>query len=671
MRARSRDPRRAGRVGLLLALLAGAVPAVAGELRLERVLLSSAGMALLDHAAEVGPAAELELVVPRSQVDDLLKSLTVYDAAGLAGAVTLAGEAPSADLFRDLALAERDLASPQALLLALRGVEVAVGGPRALAGRIVAVVPEEQREGEARSLRHRLTLATAEGLRSVLLEEADSVRIADPAMAGTLATALERLARAREPGERRVTVRLDGPGERRVRVAWLAEAPVWKMSYRALLGPAAARLQGWAVVDNRSGRDWTEVELTLVAGAPVTLRQALSRLVFAERPEVPVRLPEGIRPRLDEGALAPAPAGAATRAPARAAPAAPMPLGRAAEAPAAGKAEAPADILPAEAVETPTQTVLRLPGKVSVPQAGTALLPVLDRALPAERIALVQADRRPLRVLAALRVGNDGATALPAGILTVLALAEDGRGDFLGDAELALLPPGESRLVPFAVDARTRVLAEPLSEGRVVAVKAADGILQVDRVERRVVRYRIEAPAGEARTLVLEHPKEAGFRLVEPAAEAESERLWRIERRLEPGRGLDLAVVTERPERRELALLELDPEALRLLFAGAGLPAALEQAMAELGRIRARIADAQAEIGRLEGERGELEAEQARLRSNLAAVPREGDLARRYLARLAQSEDRLEALAGALQRARAAAAAAEAELRERVRRLAL
>ncbi len=91
---------------LACALLTGlwlvARPAAAADLRLERVWLSSAGIVLLDHAAEVGPEAELELVVPRSQVDDLLKSLTVYDSAGLAGAVTLAGEAPTADLFRDL-----------------------------------------------------------------------------------------------------------------------------------------------------------------------------------------------------------------------------------------------------------------------------------------------------------------------------------------------------------------------------------------------------------------------------------------------------------------------------------------------------------------------------------------------------------------------------------------
>ena len=645
---------------------------MSSELRLERVLLSSAGMVLLDHAAEVGPRAELELVVPRAQADDLLKSLVVYDSSGSALSVTLSGEAPTADLFRDLPIAERELASPQALLAALRGVPVAVGGPEAVEGRVVAVVPEERREGEARFVRHRLTLATAEGLRSVLLEEAHAIRVLDPALEGVLSTALERLAGARQPAERRVGIRLEGPRDRRVRVTWLAEAPVWKMSYRALLAEKEARLQGWAVVDNRSGRDWREVELVLVAGAPVTLRQALSKLVWAERPEVPVPLPEGIRPRVDEGALAlPAAAAAPARGPARAAMPAPAMAGRAPELLAA-PADAELVAIPgAETVEGASATVFRLPGKVSVPDRGTALLPVLDRALPVERIVLVQGDRTPLRPLAAVRVTNDGTGTLPAGILTVFARAEDGRAEFLGDAELARLPPGETRLVPYALDARVKLLVEPTREDRITSAKIADGVLTLERVERQVTRYRLEAPPGEGRTLVLEHPKLPGFRLASPPATAEAGRFWRLERAIPAGATLELAIVLERPELERLELVELDPDRLALLFAGREVPEPLRRAMAEIARLKGTLAEAEAERDRLEAERAALVAEQERLRANLAAVPAGSDLARRYLASLSRAEDRLDALAAELATARAAVAAAEAALRAHLRDLAL
>ncbi|MCL6609574.1 MAG: DUF4139 domain-containing protein [Geminicoccaceae bacterium] len=651
-------------LALLVPLAAAGRPATSGELRLERVLLSSAGMVLLDHAADVGPRAELELVVPRAQADDLLKSLVVYDSSGSALSVTLSGEAPTADLFRDLPIAERELASPQALLAALRGVPVAVGGPEAVEGRVVAVVPEERREGEARFVRHRLTLATAEGLRSVLLEEAHAIRVLDPALEGVLTTALERLAGARQPAERRVGIHLEGPGDRTVRVAWLAEAPVWKMSYRALLADKEARLQGWAVVDNRSGRDWREVELVLVAGAPVTLRQALSKLVWAERPEVPVPLPEGIRPRVDEGALA-----AAASAPPRA-------RARAADAPAgqvlyAAPAETFAEVEAAETVEGASATVFRLPGKVSVPDRGTALLPVLDRALPVERIVLVQGDRTPLRPLAAVRVANDGTGTLPAGILTVFALAAGGRAEFLGDAELARLPPGETRLVPYALDARVKLLVGPGREDRITSAKIADGVLTLERVERQVTRYRLEAPPGEGRTLVLEHPKAPGFRLASPPATAEAERFWRLERAIPVGATLELEIVLERPELERLELLDLDSERLAAFFAGREVPEPLRRAMAEIARLKGTLAEAEAERERLEEERAALVAEQERLRANLAAVPAGSDLARRYLASLSRAEDRLDALAAELATARAALARAEAALRAHLRDLVL
>lgn len=665
----SRPSKLAG-LTILAMLAAASTPAVSGELRLERVLLSSAGLVLLDHAAGVGAKATLELVVPRAQADDILKSLVVYDAAGTALAVTLAGEAPTSDLFRDLPIGERDLASPQALLAALKGVPVAVGGPQALEGRIVSVVPEERKEGEARLVRHRLTLATAEGLRSVPIEDAQAIRILDPALAGVLATALERLAAAREPAERRIRLRLDGPGDRRVRVAWLAEAPIWKMSYRALLGEREARLQGWAVVDNRSGRDWHEVELALVSGAPVTLRQALSKLVWAQRPEAPIPLPEGIRPRVDEGTLPP-PAEAALppRGPARAAPAAPK--GLRAEPRAAHAAEALADVEATQTVEEASRTVFRLPGRVSVADRGTALLPVLDRALPVARIVLVQADRSPLRPLAAVRIDNDGPFTLPAGILTVFARAEDSGLEFLGDAELARLPPGETRLVPFALDTRVKLLAEPAREDRITSAKIADGVLTLERIERRVTRYRLQAPPEEGRTLVLEHPKAPGFRLASPSATAESERFWRLERPLPPGETLELELVLERPELTRLELLELDSDRLAALFAGRELPEPLRRAMAEIARRKAALADAEGTRDRLVEEQTALAAEQERLRANLQAVPANSDLARRYLHRLAASEDRLEALAAELDRARAAVVGAEAALRAFVRELVL
>jgi len=91
---------------------------------------------------------------------------------------------------------------------------------------------------------------------------------------------------------RALTLSTHGKGQRTVRVGYVVAMPLWKASYRMSLPPdpkaQTARLQGWAVLENCSGRAWQDVELTLLSGNPVTFRQALYESYYVPRPTVPV-----------------------------------------------------------------------------------------------------------------------------------------------------------------------------------------------------------------------------------------------------------------------------------------------------------------------------------------------------------------------------------------------
>ena len=69
---------------------------------LSRVVLSSAGLAQFTHSGSITGGATVDLSVRLHQVDDILKSLTVFDKEGAIGAVALPGRAPLEELFRDL-----------------------------------------------------------------------------------------------------------------------------------------------------------------------------------------------------------------------------------------------------------------------------------------------------------------------------------------------------------------------------------------------------------------------------------------------------------------------------------------------------------------------------------------------------------------------------------------
>src|SRR4051812_42598378 len=104
-------------------MLVAACGASADEIPLSRGVLSTAGLAQFTHVGQAGPGAAVDLQVRLDQVDDVLKSLAVFDKEGAVGAVSLPGKAPLAELFRDLPFGPDALASPAALLNAMVGSE--------------------------------------------------------------------------------------------------------------------------------------------------------------------------------------------------------------------------------------------------------------------------------------------------------------------------------------------------------------------------------------------------------------------------------------------------------------------------------------------------------------------------------------------------------------------
>src|SRR5215469_14426689 len=121
-----------------------ALPAFAQDLSLKRVMLSSGGLGYFEYEATVDGDANLKLTVSLDQVDDVLKSLVVYDDKGGVGGLSLPGKEPLRQTFKDMPFDQASLQSPAKLLDALRGAQISVGGPRAMSGRIVSVEEETQ-----------------------------------------------------------------------------------------------------------------------------------------------------------------------------------------------------------------------------------------------------------------------------------------------------------------------------------------------------------------------------------------------------------------------------------------------------------------------------------------------------------------------------------------------
>jgi len=84
---------------------------------------------------------------------------------------------------------------------------------------------------------------------------------------------------------RKVLLRLDGK-QHDLAVGYVATTPLWRPSYRVVVGKDGADLQVWGIVQNLSGEDWKNVQLTLVAGAPIAFESTLGDAVTPPRPVI-------------------------------------------------------------------------------------------------------------------------------------------------------------------------------------------------------------------------------------------------------------------------------------------------------------------------------------------------------------------------------------------------
>ncbi|WP_368744524.1 DUF4139 domain-containing protein [Desertibaculum subflavum] len=653
-----------------------ALPAMAADLALKRVMLSAGGVGYFEYEAEVEGNANLELTVRRDQVDDVLKSIVIYDDKGGVGDISLPGEDPLRDVFRELPFDQTALQDPVRLLEAFRGAEVEIGGAAPMRGRIVGITNEAELGPQNRTLvRPRLSLMTADGLRSVLLAEAGPISFVDPKARAQVEAGLDGIARNRARDRRTLQVRTTGQGSRKLRVAYVVEAPLWKAAYRLTIGgPEAktAEMQGWAVLENRSGEDWKGVELTLVGGNPVTFRQALYTAYYVNRPEVPVEVLGRVLPRPDGGArpvpMASAPMQDRMRAQAPAAMAEKSfgaPVG-------AAPPSQPAELIAAESQEAMTQASYRIPHPVSIVSGHSLMVPLVARKVPAERLSLFQPATQPKHPLASVRLTNDSGTALPPGVLTLYERDAGGAVAFVGDARLAPFPADDKRLVSFAVDQKVTVDQKHESSTALSAARLADGLLKATVIDQQRATYTLTGAPNEPRRVVVDHPISPAYDLVQPKQGVERiDGGYRAGMDVAAGKSASITFVAERTLAQETSLASLTTQDLARFAVNGRLTEAQRKAFARLAELAAARGKAEAEVKQLADRRKELEAEQARTRANLGSVPAQSDLQRRYLAMLGEQEDRLGKNAADLARAREAEAAARQAVADYIRSLDL
>src|SRR4051812_8812146 len=278
-------------------------PAV--SLPISRVVLFNSGVGYFSRSGEVEGDARVDLTFPESDINDLLKSMVLEDfGKGRISAVSYDSREPIARTLSSFAINLNGNPTFSSIVSQMRGerIEIAVSPtaanqPGKLTGVIVGVEEQKVPAGTQTVEVEVLNMWCAEGMRAVKFSDIQSLRFSNPVIESEFRRALEVLALSHDSQKKSVQLHFAGEGKRKVQVGYVVEAPIWKTSYRLVMGEKdKPYLQGWAMVENPTDEDWSGVKMALVSGRPISFKMDLYNPLYVDRPTVEPELFASLRP---------------------------------------------------------------------------------------------------------------------------------------------------------------------------------------------------------------------------------------------------------------------------------------------------------------------------------------------------------------------------------------
>jgi hypothetical protein len=666
-----------------LALFACATAPRERALPLEKLRLYETGVGYFERAGELGGPKGASLPVPSGHLDDALKSLVVLGKDGTVQSVAFDSRQSPA-VARARAGLPAETSAPirmHDVLLALRGHEVVVRSKaRRIRGRVVDLIgtpvgtdvgtgtgeggngipTAAEQAGTAVNKTFALLVTRTGRYRRIDVAKLDEVTPVDPDVRARMSAALD--ATVALSSNARGALEVAGKGGA-VRLGYLAEAPVWRSSYRLVLDEKeSAALQGWALVHNDTEEDWDDVALELVNGRPDSFLFPLAAPRYERRElVVPDRelssVPQLLDTTLDAmwgdfldetvglggtgsgygyGSGSGSLGGRSSRSPS-------IRMGQTvvgSNLVAVGDLSA---LATGQGRETKTVFVYGTGEPLDLAAGRSAMVPFVQSSLESAAVTWITGFG-DFTARHAVRVVNSTAQTLPEGTLAVFA-----DGGFSGETVLPRLKPGERRFLEIGDDPDTEMTVEDTT----VSSTPQRLVWRHDHLEEHFLRTTtvtlgLENRSGQPRHVHVE---------VAAGSNTKIEGADRVDFDVERGRPLAIFEVAPAGKLEARTVVIAEGLSSRSPFDGlsedrlehlAAAPSLAEQERGVMKTSLERLREqrkAQAEVDRLKAEVAVIEADIERLRGHLQAMSGETDGSKKnpLVERLLATEDQLQA----------------------------
>ena len=600
------------------------------SLPITRVVLYKHGVGYFERQGSVEGDAALSLTFKQAEVSDVLKSLTVLDLeGGHIASVSYDSTKPLEQLLAEVALSIPDQGSLVGLLPQIKGARIRVQPSRSssmgnlvtppanesVEGVVLGVDTTERQTGDGITHTVLLSLLTDNGeVRSFDLHSLGKLEILDQALRRDLDYYLRTQLSAKKKESRTFTFFAQGQGQRTIRLSYTLEAPVWKATYRILLGEEEKPplIQGWAVVDNTQDEDWENVQLSLIAGLPVSFVHDLYTPRYIKRPVVAVQETTGVLPpEVEEGVQLGGQFYADADLEVAASPASQLRAKRLrGGGRGSGGARSAESSMPAQVRERKLGDLFEyeIEHPVTIRRNQSALVPIVLRSFEGRPVLLYNKATRAENPMRCVEFKNTTGLTLEGGPVTVLE-----GGSYVGEAMLETTKPDDLRLVPYAVELAVTVLDNVNShDDRVHRIFIHQGQLRSDYTHVRQTTFTFNNKGDSEQTVYLEHPRDGKeWELQDPPEPNEiTENHWRF-RFLLPGKKVTHFVVQQHRMLYNLFVLgDITDHYLSYWIEQRYLDARTERVLRLIVQLRQQAATLEEQIKRLEKERETIHGEQ-------------------------------------------------------------
>ncbi|MFH0775214.1 MAG: hypothetical protein V2A53_06990 [bacterium] len=628
--------------------------------KVTKVIFYKHGMGYFERQAKVSNETTISLGFKASQMKDVLTSFFAIDLdGGKIKAISYDSKDPIGKQLENILINVPEESALIRFLTQLKGAKVELRlNNETIRGNILGIEPISQKESGSVITNYKLILLNEQ--REIVpysILEINSFKLLDEPIQRDLNRILDISLKSKYTDRKQIDVFCTGKGNRNIIMGYLVEMPIWKTSYRLILEKMQKPyLQGWAIVENPTDEDWEDVNVSFVAGNPISFIIDLYTSYYPERQEIEIG---SIIPQV-KALIKPKPV-AESKSIAKKE----MALARnfvAKEDAEAMFGKEKGETL-TELMQGSVETLARgvqvgelfayeAKTPVSIGSHKAAMVPIITECVDVSKTLYWRADisAKPLN---SLYLKNSTKLFLEPGPITVFE-------DFASIGEGLLkqsLKPDMAEIIPYGIENGCTI--EPIkqySNRPFHKCRITNGILVSTYYSINETIYKICNKTNDAQALYLDHPRSLNYTLIEPKkAEEEPSGYYRFRLNLASGEDKDFKVQEQMETSSQISLQNISMEQIKFYLTETPISEEAKRLLSELEGLMEQIAQQKQVYNETNAEYERLLRQQNEYRQNLQVLKidnvKERAIREKWVEKLDKNVEQTEELKGIMKKA--------------------